>query len=228
MGILVSFPAGGETARGYESVKKTGKGPGVIVIQEWWGLVPHIQNVCDRLAGEGFLALAPDLYRGETGKSPDDAGRLMMALDIERAARDVGGAIKHLLSHPLVSGNKVGVIGFCMGGQLALLAASKFQEIGLCADFYGIHPKVSVDYARIRCPVLGFFGEKDGFVSPALATKLESDLKSAGAKTDFTIFSGVGHAFFNDSRPEAYDKLAASKAWEKLLFALRGSLMSAA
>ncbi|MDE1976455.1 MAG: dienelactone hydrolase family protein [Elusimicrobia bacterium] len=228
MGEIIGFAAGTGTAQGYLAAKKAGKGPGIVVIQEWWGLVPHIQDVCERLATEGFIALAPDLYHGEKGKSPDEAGRLMMALDIGRAAADLGGAVKHLLSHPQVSGKKVGVAGFCMGGQLALFAASKNPEIGACADFYGIHPKVSVDYAAIRCPVLGLFGGKDEFVSPEAARKLESSLKSAGVQTDFTVFPQAGHAFFNDSRPEAYNKLAASRAWEKLLGAFRKSLLSPA
>ena len=228
MGETLSFAAGAGTAQGYLAAKKAGKGPGVIVIQEWWGMVPHIQDLCERLAAEGFIALAPDLYHGEKGKSPDEAGRLMMALDIERAAADLAGAAKYLLSHPRVSGKKVGVAGFCMGGQLALFAASKNPDIGVCADFYGIHPKVSVDYAAIRCPVLGLFGEKDEFVSPDSARKLEASLKAAGVKTDFTVFPQAGHAFFNDSRPEAYNKIAASQAWEKLLAALRKNLLSPA
>ena len=206
----------------YVAKPAAGKGPGVIVIQEWWGLVPHIQDVCDRLANEGFVALAPDLYHGDKTKSPDDAGRLMMALDIDRAARDLQAAIKELLAAG-ATGKKVGVIGFCMGGQLALYAASKFSEIGVCVDFYGVHPKVKPDYKAIKCPVLGFFGEKDASVGPPVAQKLEADLKAAGVKTDFTIFP-AGHAFFNDARPEAYDGASAKQAWEKMLAALRANL----
>jgi carboxymethylenebutenolidase len=223
MGKQTTFATiGGTKSLGYLATPPGGKGPGVVVIQEWWGLVHHIQQVCDRLAAEGFVALAPDLYHGDKTKSPDDAGRLMMALDIDRAARDLHGAIKHLLASG-AAGKSVGVIGFCMGGQLALYAASKFPEVGLCADFYGIHPKVKPDYKSIKCPVLGFFGEKDAYVGPPVAKKLEDELKAAGVKTDFTIFP-ADHAFFNDSRPEVYDPAAAKQAWNKTLVSLRANL----
>ncbi|MBI4377335.1 MAG: dienelactone hydrolase family protein [Elusimicrobia bacterium] len=206
------------TRLGYEAVPRSGKGPAVIVIQEWWGLVPHIQEVCDRLAAEGFLALAPDLYHGKSTKSPDEAGRMMMALNIEQAAQDLGRAVEHLLAHPNASGKKVGVMGFCMGGQLALYAAARFpSQIGACVDFYGIHPNVKADWSSIRCPVLGFFAEKDQFVGPNVAVELESQLKSKGVKTEFKIFPGADHAFFNDSRPEVFDKAAAQQAWKRLL-----------
>lgn len=224
MGSQAAFGVdGGTKSIGYLALPAGGKGPGVIVIQEWWGLVHHIQQVCDRFAAEGFVALAPDLYHGQTTKGPDEAGRLMMALDIERAARDLRGAVKHLLASG-AAGGKVGVIGFCMGGQLALYAASKFPEIGACVDFYGIHPKVSPDYKAIRCPVTGVFAEKDASVNPQVVKKLESELKAAGVKTDFTIYPGVDHAFFNDTRPEVYDAKTAKQAWQKTLDALRASL----
>ena len=221
MGTEVSIATNATMTGGYFSAPKAGKGPGVLVLQEWWGLVPHIRQVCDRLAEAGFAALAPDLYHGETGKSPDDAGRLMMALDIERTAKDLHGAIRHLLSSGRASGDKVGIVGFCMGGQLALYAASKLPEIGVCVDLYGIHPKVKPEYSRIRCPVIGIFAEKDPFVGPDMARALEKDLKDHGVKTDFTVFPGVTHAFFNDSRPEVYHKETAQKAWEKMIGSFR-------
>jgi len=224
MGSQTTFAVeGGTKSVGYLAQPQGAKGPGVIVIQEWWGLVHHIQQVCDRFAAEGFVALAPDLYHGKSTKGPDEAGRMMMALDIDRAARDLHGAVKHLLANG-ATGGKVGVIGFCMGGQLALYAASKFPEIGACVDFYGIHPKVAPDYKSVRCPVTGVFAEKDEYVNPKVVGKLEADLKAAGVKTDFTIYPGVDHAFFNDSRPEVYDAATAKKAWDKTLGALRSAL----
>lgn len=224
MGAQITFKTDGGTALGYEAVPASGKGPGLLVIQEWWGLVPHVRTLCDRFAAEGFVALAPDLYHGRIGTSPDEAGRMMMALNIEHAGRDLGGAIRHLLAHPSVLTGRVGVLGFCMGGQLALYSASRFPALGACVDFYGIHPNVKPDFRAIRCPVLGLFGEKDEFVSPESARKLEKGLKAAGVRTDFTVFAGAGHAFFNDARPEAYNKDAADKAWDKVLAFLRGSL----
>ena len=128
-GQLVDFSSDGSNAQGYLSSPDSGSGPGVIVIQEWWGLVDHIKAVADRFAAEGFVALAPDLYRGDSTTSPDEAGRLMMALDIERATADLGGAVGYLLGLGGVSSEKVGTVGFCMGGQLALAAACKNAQI---------------------------------------------------------------------------------------------------
>ncbi|MBI4377365.1 MAG: dienelactone hydrolase family protein [Elusimicrobia bacterium] len=201
----------------------------MIVIQEWWGLVPHIKQVCDRLAAERFVAIAPDLYHDQAAKSPDEAGRLMMALNIEKAAKDIGGVIRYLaMGHSKVAGKSIGVVGFCMGGQLALYAASQIREVGACVDFYGVHPKVQVDCSKINCPVMGFFAERDGHVPPETARKLEAQLKAHGVKTDFHIFPGVEHAFFNDSRTEGYHDATAQKAWQKMLQFLRASLSAPA
>ncbi|MBI3548310.1 MAG: dienelactone hydrolase family protein [Elusimicrobia bacterium] len=216
MGSSITFASEGETTTGYEAAPKTGKGHGIIVLQEWWGLVPHIQQLCDRFAAEGFVAVAPDLYHGKSTQSPDEAGRLFMALNIDQAARDVGGAAKRLLSHPQISGKKVGVVGFCMGGQLAMYAASKNREIGACVNFYGVHPNVRPDYSAIRCPVLGFFGARDKSVGPDVVRRLEEELKAKGVRTDFNTYP-ADHAFFNDSRPEVYSKEHADKAWAKTL-----------
>jgi carboxymethylenebutenolidase len=214
-GAMVSFPSNGGTTHGYLATPK-GAGPGVVVIQEWWGLVPHITSVCDRFAAEGFTALAPDLYHGKTTTSPDEAGRLMMTLNIGRAATDLNGAVTFLLGQPSTAGvGKVGVVGFCMGGQLALYAACENSAIGACVDFYGIHPNVKPNLSGLQAPVLGIFGEEDGSVNPAAVRKLEAELKKAGKSTDFTIFPHVGHAFFNDARPEVYHEASARKAWQK-------------
>lgn len=223
-GTLVSFASNGGTTHGYLATPND-SGPGVLVIQEWWGLAPHIKNICDRLAAEGFTALAPDLYHGKTTTSPDEAGRLMMALNIGWAAKDLKGAVAFLLGHKSTGGKRtVGVVGFCMGGQLALYAACEQLEIGACVDFYGIHPNVKPNLAGLQAPVLGIFGEEDDSVTPAVVRKLEADLKKAGKTTDFMIFPNVGHAFFNDTRPEVYDEESAKKAWQKTCVFLRRHL----
>ena len=128
-GQMVEFPSNGGKASGYLSVPALGKGPGVIVIQEWWGLVDHIRDVCDRFAFEGFVALAPDLYHGKSTTSPDEAGKLMMALNIEEAEKELRGAVAYLLSHSGNTTATVGVIGVCMGGALSLYAASKNEKV---------------------------------------------------------------------------------------------------
>jgi carboxymethylenebutenolidase len=141
MGEIVEFPSNGHTGRGYLARSVEGAGPGVVVIQEWWGLVPHIQDLCDRFAAEGFTALAPDLYGGKTTTEPDEAGKLMMSMNLEQAARDMGGAIDFLESSDAVRGEGVGVVGFCMGGGLALmLAVQRPDDVRAVVPFYGLIP----------------------------------------------------------------------------------------
>jgi len=214
-GRMVEFASNGAKAQGYLAIPASGGGPGVIVIQEWWGLVAHIKAVADRFAAAGFVALAPDLYRGESTQKPDDAGRLMMALDIDRAARDLEGAVAYLLSRPGVAPRKVGVVGFCMGGQLALATACRSASVGACVDFYGVHPNVKLDFAKLGAPVLGLFAERDAFVTPEVARKLERDVRAAGKNIDVHVYPGADHAFFNDTRPDVYNREAATDAWNR-------------
>jgi len=222
-GEIVLEGAGG-AARGYLALPAAGRGPGVLVLHEWWGLVPHVQDVCDRLAREGFVALAPDLYRGACTGDPDEAGRLMMHLELPRAATDLDAAVTTLLGHGAVTGAKLGAIGFCMGGQLALLAATRNRRIGAVVDFYGIHPAVTLDFSGLEAAVLGLFAERDAFVPPEAAKQLEAALRQAGKRASIRIFPGVGHAFFNDARADAYDAAAAAEAWRDTLSFLRAEL----
>ena len=218
------FTSGSDRVRGYLSLPARGSGPGVIVLQEWWGLVDHIREVCDRLAREGFVALAPDLYRGESATDPGAAGRLMMELELPRAGRDLEAAVAALVNHHAVNGGKVAAIGFCMGGQLALYAAALSPRISAVVDCYGVHPNVRVDFANVRAAVMGVFAERDAFVPPETAHRLEADLRAAGVRTDFTIYPGVDHAFLNDSRPDVYDAATAQRAWARILAFLRAGL----
>jgi carboxymethylenebutenolidase len=208
----------------YLALPPSGHGPGVVVVQEWWGLVAHIRDVCDRFAREGFVALAPDLYRGERTTDPDVASRLMMDLDVPRASEDLGAAVAHLRNHHAVDGSRVGCIGFCMGGQLALSAACANAGIGAVVDCYGIHPAVQPDLASLGAPFFGVFAENDEFVPAESARALERALRDAGARADVRIYVGVGHAFMNDSRPDAYDAHTAAEAWNDLLAFLRAEL----
>src|SRR6266511_5782666 len=123
MGQRVEFPSNGHTCQGYLAVPESGKGPAVVVIQEWWGLVPHIKDVTERFAKEGFVALAPDLYHGKTTTSPDEAGRLLMEMDVEWAGREIAAAGAYLLNRPECASKTFGVVGFCMGGGLAQYVA---------------------------------------------------------------------------------------------------------
>jgi carboxymethylenebutenolidase len=186
------------------------------VLQEWWGLVPQIRSVCDRLARAGFVALAPDLYRGDSTTDPDEAGRLMMELEIERAGRDLEAATEALRRESATLGARVGCIGFCMGGQLALYAACRRPEIGAVVDCYGVHPNVSLDLESCRAKVLGVFAENDDFISAADVQHLEEALSSAGVEAKLLTYVGVQHACLNDARPEVFDAETAAEAWRDI------------
>lgn len=223
MGERISFKADGGTTTGYLAVPN-GRGPGVVVIQEWWGLVPHIERIADRFADAGFVALAPDLYHGEKTKSPDQAGKMMMAMRIDQAERDLAGAIDAVAARPEATGSRVGTVGFCMGGALSLFAASRNPEVGACVVFYGGHPNVKPDLEALQAPVLGIYGGKDAFVTPEVVNELDRRLTSLGKRHEFHRYPNADHAFFNDERPEVYDAAAAKDAWGKTLDFLRREL----
>jgi carboxymethylenebutenolidase len=227
MGEMIEFPSNGTAGQGYLAVPGSGTGPGVVVIQEWWGLVPHIQDVCDRFAAEGFVALAPDLYRGTklSTTEPDEAGKEMMALALDRAGRDMSGAVDEVARR--CSGAGVGVVGFCMGGGLALvLACQRPDAVQACVPFYGIipWPDAQPDYSALRAAVLGHIAEKDEYFTPAAAAELESQLRALGKEAEFHVYPGTDHAFFNDSRPEVHDAEASRLAWDRTLEFLRARL----
>jgi carboxymethylenebutenolidase len=221
-GRMVKFPSNGGTTDGYLSTPAGGPGPGVIVIQEWWGLVGHIKSVADRFAAEGFSALAPDLYQGKTADEPDEAGKLFMALNVPQAEKDLRGANEYLGRHS--STPKIGVVGFCMGGQLALFTATLNPAVGACVNFYGVHPNVKPDYAKLSGPVLGLFAENDQFVTPQVARDVDAAIKKAGKQSEIHIYPNVDHAFFNDEREDIYDRAAAEDAWRRTLAFFRRHL----
>lgn len=220
MGETVSFPSNGSQASGYLAKPASGNGKGVLVIQEWWGVNQHIINVADRFAAEGFVALAPDLYHGVVATEPDEAGKLLMALDIQRAEKDMRGATGYLKDQ---TGAPVGVVGFCMGGAIALFAACKNgDDIGACVDFYGGHPAVTYDFDSLTAPVLGLFAEHDGFANATIPV-IENALKDRG-NFEIRQYPGTQHAFFNDDRPGIYDPVAAKDAWDRTLAFFRQHL----
>jgi carboxymethylenebutenolidase len=227
LGSDLTLAAGSDGAgalRGYLALPPTGSGPGVMVIQEWWGLVDPVRDVCDRLAREGFVALAPDLYRGEETSDPGEAQRLMMDLDVPRASADLDRAVATLLDHDAVEGSRVACIGFCMGGQLALHAGAGNRRIGAVVDCYGVHPNVRVDFGKMQAAVLGVFAENDDFVPPEAVRRLDDELEAAGVRHHFQTYLGVDHAFLNDSRPDVYDAATAREAWGDILAFLRAEL----
>ncbi|MHB8634979.1 MAG: dienelactone hydrolase family protein [Fimbriimonadaceae bacterium] len=222
-GTMVEFAshADGATYDGYLAKPESGSGPGVIVIQEWWGLVNHIKDLADRFAAEGFVALAPDLYGGKVATEPDEAGKLMMSLNIAEAERILSLAIGRLLDDDATTSASVGAVGFCMGGQLALFAAGANPGVTACVDFYGIHPNVTPSYQNFVGPVLGIFAERDTSASPAAVAALGAALDAHGKPHEFITYPGTDHAFFNDARPEVYNAAASQDAWARVLTFLR-------
>jgi carboxymethylenebutenolidase len=216
-GRSVSFQSNGQTFQGYLSTAQP-NGAGVIVIQEWWGLVDHIRDLCDRFASEGFNALAPDLYKGQKTKSPDEAGKLLMALNIAEAESILRGAIDALLADPSCSSKTVGVVGFCMGGQLALYAAATNPEtVSACVDYYGIHPNVHPPLENLKAPVLGFFAETDTYVNSKVVESLRQRLSQLKKPHEFHTYAGTHHAFFNDTHADTHDAEASRDTWQRML-----------
>jgi carboxymethylenebutenolidase len=222
---LVEFEAAATPASGYLAVPASGGGPAVVVLQEWWGVDDHIRGVCDRLAGAGFIALAPDLYHGETTDQPDEAQQKMMALSMERAEQEMAGAVALLAAHEGRTGTGVGAIGWCLGGGLAIWAAATNPEIRATVSFYYVMPHAKPDFSAIAGPVLGHFGTKDDFVPVEAAEELLEELRAAGVEAEFVFHDGSGHAFFNDTnRLGTYDPDAAERAWERTVEFLRENL----
>jgi carboxymethylenebutenolidase len=223
----IEFSTSDGSAPGYLAVPAGQHGPAVIVLQEWWGLDEHIRSVCDRFAAEGFYALAPDLYRGETTAQPSEAEQKMMAMSMEQVEKDMCGAADYLASQPGVDGPGVGAVGFCLGGGLAIWAAASCPNIAAAVSYYYVMPHGKPDFSKIKGPVLGHFGTADEFVPLEDARKLESELTDAGVQTTFEYYDGAGHAFFNDTnRLGTYDIAHAEPSWQRTAGFLRSALAS--
>jgi carboxymethylenebutenolidase len=218
MGTMVEFASNGGTAAGYLATPEGGTGPGVIVVQEWWGLDSGTREMADRLAAAGFVAFAPDLYHGELAEHTemDRAGELMQALPPDRAARDMSGAVDHLTGHDATTGDGIGVMGFCMGGMLTfVLAALRPDAVKAAVPFYGFpQGDDQPDYSRITAAIQGHMAEHDDFFPPDAARALEARLRELGKDVTLTVHSGVGHAFMapHDALG-TYDRDLADRIW---------------
>jgi len=227
MGEEVTFASNGDMAQGYLALPGSGSGPGVVVIQEWWGLMPHIKDVADRFAANGFVALAPDLYRGATADEPDEAMRLLMGLAMDRAAKDIAGAAAYLAERSETTGSGVGCVGFCMGGSLALWSATIAPEIVAAVGFYPAVPWERMD------PVWSNYdgkaaiihtSEEDGGPEAEGIQTAKAAIEAAGGRVEVYGYAGTKHAFYNDDRPEVYDPDAAALARERTLALFRERL----
>jgi len=224
VGENVSFASNGGTCQGYLALPKSGSGPAVIVIQEWWGLVGHITEVVDRFAAEGFVALAPDLYHGVVTQEPDQAMKLLMGLAMDKAALDIAGAADYLHNRADVSGKGIGAVGFCMGGSLALWSATLSPEIIATVGFYPGLP-----WARMAPAWMNYSGKKaiihcsehDGTSKAAGIQEALAGITSGGGTAEAFDYPGTNHAFFNNDRPEVYDGAASAVAWQRTIAFLR-------
>jgi carboxymethylenebutenolidase len=215
-GREVEFGINGGASRGYlVGGDSEAANPGLILIHEWWGLNDHVKDIARRFAEEGYVVLAADLYDGASTKDPEEAGKLMQGLDRERALEKLNGAVAYLQGLPAVDGERIGVTGFCMGGTYALLLAAHNKSVRAAAPFYGDIP-TDEELRNLSAPVLFIGAENDFWITKEKMNRLDEGLKKYGKEGEVKVYEGVGHAFFNDTRPDAYDKSAAEDAWKRV------------
>ena len=213
----------GGTTPGYLShPQREGRHPGIVLIQEWWGVDDHIRDVTDRFAGEGYATLAPDLFHGVVTSEPDEAMKLTQAMDMDRAVKELNGAVAYLKSQPFTSG-KVGSIGYCLGGGLSILTACRNPDLDACVVYYGASPDPIDQVQNVACTVLGNYAGLDEGVNATL-DGLKAAMEQYGKSFEMQMYPGAKHGFFNDSNPSAYNREAASLAWERTLAFFKANL----
>jgi carboxymethylenebutenolidase len=222
----VTFPSNGNQAHGYLALPPKGTGPGLLVVQEWWGLTSHIASMVDRFAAEGFVAMAPDLYGTPATHDRAEAAELLAKLPVEGAVRDLRGAVDHLLQHPAVTADAVAVVGFCMGGGFAMrLAAQEGDRVAAVVPFYGLPREPDYDYRGLTAHVLGHFAERDHGLPLEVVDEAAIRIGEATDRRPEIHFYPAGHAFMNnDNLLGTYDALQAAVAWRRTLTFLRGHL----
>ena len=226
MGEMTHFhrPDGQKAPAYFAEPSPTSKAPGIVVIQEWWGINAQMKGIADRLADEDFRVLVPDLYRGRLAADADEANHLMGDLDWQDAVfQDVQGAVNYLLT---THSDQVAVLGFCMGGALTIAAGVRTtgMDCGVC--FYGIPPRELADPSQLKVPMLFHFAENDDWCNATAVEQLKHDLENVRAETIVEIYPGTQHAFMNEARPEVYDHDAARIAWDRSIAFLRENLLT--
>ncbi|MFE0460534.1 dienelactone hydrolase family protein [Kitasatospora sp. NPDC058965] len=222
----VTFPSNAGQAHGYLALPPQGGGPGLLVVQEWWGLTSHIKAMVDRFAAEGYLAMAPDLYGGTTTHDRAEAAALLAELPVDGAVRDLRGAVDFLLAHPAIVGDAVAVVGFCMGGGFAMrLASQEGDRVAAVVPFYGLPREADYDYRGLTAHVLGHFAERDHGLPLEAVDEAAIRIGEATDRRPEIHFYPAGHAFMNDENLlGTYDPLQAGIAWRRTLTFLRGHL----
>jgi carboxymethylenebutenolidase len=226
MAQTVEFRSNGSTASGYLSTPASGSGPGILVVQEWWGLDSGIKAMADKLAADGFVALAPDLYHGQLAghTEMDKAAKLMQSMPADRAGRDMSGAVDFLVGHPAVASQGIGVVGFCMGGLLSfIIAANRPDRVRAVVPFYGFpQGDQEPDWSKLTAKVRGHMAEHDSFFSPEAARALESKLRAMGKDVTMTVYPGTGHAFMAPHNAlGTRDEELAERIWPEVIAFLK-------
>jgi carboxymethylenebutenolidase len=229
MAETVSFKSNGSTASGYLVKPSSGTGPGVLVIQEWWGLDSGIKEMAERLGKAGFVALAPDLYHGQLAAHDemDKAAHLMQSMPPDRAGRDMSGAIDYLASHAAVTSKSIGVVGFCMGGMLSfLIAANRPDKVSAAVPFYGFPSgPFEPDWSRLTATISGHMAENDNHFAPDAARALEAKLRGMGKKVTLKVHPGTGHAFMGPHNAlGTLDEKLAAQIWPEVVSFLKDNV----
>jgi carboxymethylenebutenolidase len=213
--VKFSSKAGGRMGGELAEPAGAGKVGGLVVVQEWHGITDQIKGKVDRFAREGWLALAPDLYHGKVAANDEQAAKMMGELDWPRAIGEIGDAVAHLRAHARCSG-KVGVLGFCMGGALALAAAYQLEGLACAVPFYGL-PQIPADkFSKVKAPIQAHFAKKDDWAKASTAEQIRDTIKSGGGHMDLFVYD-AGHAFMRDGDPGHYDADASTAAWPRVL-----------
>lgn len=213
----VSYKSGEETVSGFLALPEGGgKHPAIIAIHEWWGLNDWVKEEAQKFAAEGYVVLAPDLYRGKVATSPDDAHILMRGLPDDRGLRDLEAAYSYLSSRSDVDSGKIGSIGWCMGGGWSLKLAVDQPKLAACVVNYGMLPTDPATIAKIKAPVMGNFGADDQGIPPSAVNAFESSMKAASKTTDIKVYSGAGHAFENPNNKNGYRPEATADANKRI------------
>lgn len=221
----VTYPSGKDTVSGFLVLPdKPGPRPAIIVIHEWWGLNDWVKEETEKLAAEGYVALAVDLYRGKTAADPSEAHELMRALAQDRAVRDLNAAFAYLGTRKEVNKDRIAVIGWCMGGGYALQLAIHQPRVAAVVVNYGALPTDPNDLQQIGGPVLGSFGADDKGITKTDVDAFEASMKKLGHYVDIKIYPGAGHAFENPNNTTGYRPEAAEDAWKRTLAFLHKAL----
>ena len=188
--------------------------PGVVLIQEWWGIEPHIRDLAQKLAADGFVVAVPDLFHGKIATEPNDAQKMVMMIrsNVDKAANEIIGALNTVKAMPNVEPKKLGLIGFCVGGFMTYVVASRYPDLGAVVPFYGAgYDPTPQEVAKVNAPVLAFYGSKDHSVPPQQIQKIQQEYKAAGKDLTVKIYD-AGHAFINPAHGMGNEK-AAAEAW---------------